>query len=67
MLVDTEFHHLATSLFHKHGEEALTYALRNARTLRSKNSELEDVWMRVAKKIEHLISTTQERRQDYAA
>ena len=63
MLANTEFHHLAASLFHTHGEGALTYALRNARTLRSKDSELEDVWMRVAKKIEHLISTTQERRR----
>lgn len=63
MLVDTEFHHLAASLFHKHGEGALTYALRNARMLGSENSELENVWMCVARKIEHLISTTTERRR----
>ena len=62
MLVDTVFHHLAASLFHKHGEGALTYALRNARMLGSKNSELEDVWMCVARKIEHLVSTTAEGR-----
>ena len=62
MLVDMEFHHLAASLFHKHGEGALTYALRNARMLRSKDSELEEVWMCVARKIEYLISTTPDRR-----
>jgi len=62
MLVDTEFHHLATSLFHKHGEGALTYALRNARMIGSEDSELAEVWIRVARKIEHLISTTPERR-----
>ena len=62
MLADSEFHHLAASLFHKHGKGALRYALRNARTLRSDGSELEEVWMRVARNIEHLISATQERR-----
>ena len=62
MFADTEFHQLAASLFHKHGEGALTYALRNARTLQSKDSELEEVWIRVARKIERLISATQERR-----
>ena len=63
MLVDTEFQYLAASLFHKHGEGALTYALRNARTLGSKDSELKDVWNCVARKIEHLISTTSDRRR----
>ena len=62
MLVGTEFHHLAASLFQMHGEGALTYALRNARTLHSKDSELEEAWLCVARKIEQLISTTPERR-----
>jgi len=63
MLADTEFHHLAASLFHKHGEGALTYALRNARMLQSQDADLEEVWIRVARKIEHLIATTSERRR----
>jgi len=58
MLADTEFHHLAASLFQKHGDGALAYALRNARMLQSQDSELEKVWVCVARKIEQLISTT---------
>ena len=63
MLVDTEFQFLAASLFHKHGEGALTYALTNARTLGPEDSELKHVWICVARKIEHLISTTPDRRR----
>jgi len=63
MLADTEFQQLAVSLFQKHGDGALTYALRNAQTLGCENSELEDVWVRVAKKIEQLIfSASHDRR-----
>jgi hypothetical protein len=63
MLADAESHHLATSLFYKHGEGALAYALRNAQTLGSRGSQLEEVWMRVAKKIERLISTASQDRR----
>ena len=63
MLADTEFQHLAASLFHKHGEGALTYALRNARMLQSQDAELEKVWVRVARQIEQIISTTSQDRR----
>ena len=56
MLVETDFHHLAASLLYNHGDAALTYALRNARVVHSQDQELEAMWMRVARKIEHLIS-----------
>jgi len=63
MLVNTDCHHLASSLFHKHGEDALVYALKNASVLRSANSELEGVWLRVARKIENLISAASANRR----
>ena len=64
MLVNTDCHHLAASLIHKHGEEALAYALKNARVLRSANSELEQTWLRVAKTVEILISAASGHRRN---
>lgn len=56
MPIDKEVNSLAMSLFHTHGDGALAYALRNARMADSSGSELNVVWMRVAKKIESLMS-----------
>lgn len=67
MLVETDFHHFASHLLRQHGEGALTYALRNAQTLRSENSELGEMWMRVAQRIEYLVSTSIQDRQNPTA
>lgn len=63
MLIDTELHQLAALLLRNHGEDALTYALRNAGAERTEGSEIGRDWMRVARKIEHLIAAgSRERR-----
>lgn len=58
MLEHSDCDHLAKCLIHKHGKAAHAYALKNASALRAANSELEAAWLRVAKKIENLITAT---------